>query len=388
MIGVIQRRLQPYLRQVRAYYPVVSITGPRQAGKTTLARLEFADYRYVNFEDIRLQESFRDDPRGFLEVYDGEVIFDEAQRVPQLFNYLLTVVDEDRRPGRFVLSGSQNFLMNKQITQSLAGRVGHARLLPLDLGEVKQVMELTDPELVMFRSMYPQAIRSDMPSEIFYSDYIASYLDRDISPLIQDSNMLDFRRFLTSCAAGVGQLLNYSTLARDIQVSVNTIKQWVHYLQQTYIAFTVEPYFSNVRKGLTKQPKLYFYDTGLAAYLLRLSKPEELRLSMYYGALFENLVIADRRKTRYHQGNLQPFYFYRDDKKLEVDYLDGSAEVRILAEIKASKTPGAKHTANLGRAAQLVSGDPQLMLIHGGHDSYEQAGITYRSWTHTEPLDA
>lgn len=378
---VIDRRISSHVLQLAKYYPAVSITGPRQAGKTTLARLLFPDYRYVNFEDISQRDAFNGDPRAFLEVYADNVILDEVQRVPELFNYLLVAIDEDRRPGRFVLTGSQNFLMVDAITQSLTGRVGIARLLPLDFAEMRAAgADFSDVITILFNGFFPGPYQLGIPPSIYYADYLASYLERDITHLIKNSNMLDFRRFLTQCASLAGNVLNYSAIANGLRVSVNTVKQWVHYLEQTYVAFTVTPYFTNTTKRITKQPKLFFYDTGLLCFLQNLSDPADVRGSQYYGNLFENMVVANIRKHRYHLGNLRPFAFYRDAKKLEIDYVDAMVNVREIAEIKASSTPRAGQVTSLSKVAGIIGGSPAQKLIYGGREALRLHGVDYVPW--------
>lgn len=381
MNAVIERRIGSYVKELATYYPAISLTGPRQAGKTTLAKLLFPDYRYVNFEDISQREAFTQDPRGFLDEYWDKVIFDEVQRVPEMFNYLLVVIDEDRRPGRYVLTGSQNFLMVEEINQSLTGRIGIARLLPLDFAELRSTGAVfDDPAKMMFKGFFPGPYQSGMPPSIYYADYLASYLERDITHLIKGSNMLDFRRFLTQCAALAGNTLNYSAIANGLRVGVNTVKQWVHYLEQTYVAFTVTPYFTNTTKRITKQPKLFFYDTGFLCFLQNHRDAESLKGSMQYGNLFENLVIANIRKSRYHAGELRPFAFYRDAKKLEVDYVDATVNVREIAEIKANKRPRTGTIHNLRKVAEIIGGDPAKKVVYGGDVRLTQEGVEYVPW--------
>ena len=377
----IPRSLRHHIHELARYYPAISLTGPRQAGKTTLARTMFPDYRYVNFEDIRQRERFESDPQGFLTTYDERVIFDEAQRVPELFNYLLVEIDERRTPGRFVLTGSQNFLAMKNITQSLAGRVGIARLLPLDFSEVDTpALAEAGPAAAMLRGFYPGPYQSGIPPRIYYSDYLASYLERDVTHLIKQSNMLDYRRFLTLVVSMIGQPLNYSTLAGTLRVTVNTIKQWVHYLDQTYIAFLVSPYFANTGKRVAKRPKLFFYDTGLACFLSGLETEAALEASPQYGNLFENMVIADVRKQRYHAGDLSHFSFYRDERQREVDFVDQTINAKWAMEIKSSDNPRPGHVSAARKIKALLDADLRLSLTYGGRDHRVIDGVPANPW--------
>ena len=377
----IPRRVVSHLNELRRYFPVISLTGPRQAGKTTLLVNEFSDYRYVSFEDPQSREAFEADPRGFLATYDGEVIFDEAQRVPELFSYLQRVVDQDRRPGRFVLSGSQNFLLLEGITQSLAGRVGMVRLLPLDFLELRDSELFTeDVAQTLYRGFYPELFQMNMPASFFYPNYVASYLERDISRLVQTSNMSDFRRFLAYCAAMVGQQVNYSAIANALRISGPTVKTWMHYLEQSFIIFRIGPYFNNFGKRLIKTEKLYFYDTGLACYLLRLSSAEALRTSTHYGALFENLIVANYSKTRLHRGEQHPFYFYRDSNGVEVDLLDERDGTTYLTEIKSGITQRNQWAKNLHAVAQLVEGKVQKQVVYGGPEQLRIKDVLFQPW--------
>jgi predicted AAA+ superfamily ATPase len=382
MQAFIPRKLATHIAELRAYFPVLSITGPRQAGKTTLLKELFGDYRYLSLEDIPLREAFADDPLAFLTTYGRRVIFDEAQRVPDLFSYLQTRVDEDRTPGRFVLSGSQNFLLSERISQSLAGRVGVVRLLPFDFGELRAVGLLPNsPPEAILRGFYPQLYQTDLPPGFFYPSYVSTYLDRDVTPLVRRGNRGDFRRLMALCAASVGQTINFSSLAKRLQLSVPTIKTWLHYLEESYLIFTVGPYYENFGKRLVKTPKIYFYDTGLAAYLLRLETPEQVRRSELYGALFENLIVANLRKSRYHDGNQHPLYYYRDNHGLEVDLLEPLPGGGLrLTEIKATTTYRSRLRSGLDKVAALVPGAVERRIIYGGEQPMAVDGVEVHPW--------
>ena len=330
--------------------------------------------------DIPDREAFEDDPLGFLATHDRYVIFDEAQRVPDLFSYLQTRVDEDRLPGRYVLSGSQNFLLSERISQSLAGRVGVVRLFPLDLSELRTANLLpTTPAAAILRGGYPETYQTELPPRFFYPSYVSTYLERDVTPLVRSANMGDFRRLMTLCAASVGQLLNYSSLAKRLQLSVPTVKAWLHYLEQSYIVFTLGPYYENFGKRLVKSPKLYFVDTGLAAYLLRLQTEEQVRASDLYGPLFENLVVANLLKERQHAGDLHPLYFYRDNHGLEIDVMERSGEGVVLTEIKATTTYRNRLRSNLDKVAALVNGPVERRVVYAG-ESKVVDGVKFVGW--------
>lgn len=383
MKAFIPRQVSQHIRELAEYFPVLSLTGPRQAGKTTLLRQLFAGYRYVSFEDVSFRDQFTSDPVGFLDLYDRNVIFDEAQRVPDLFSYLQTRVDEDRSPARFILSGSQNFLLLQNITQSLAGRVGIVRLFPFDFTELKAVDLLAEtPAEAIYQGFYPEGYQTDLPPHFFYPNYVSSYLSRDVSHLVKESNMRDFRRLMQLCAALVGQTIEYSYFAKRLQISVPTVKKWLHHLEASYVVFTIGPYYDNFGKRLVKSPKLYFTDTGLACYLLQLTSQEAVKANPLYGALFENLVIANKYKTRYHNGNQHPFYFYRDNHQLEVDVLEKTGATLHLTEVKATATYHDRLTGNLRKVAKAAGPEvaTELQVIYGGKENIEADGVRFVPW--------
>lgn len=378
---IIPRSLATHLQDLSQYFPILSLTGPRQAGKTTLLQHLFSDYRYVSFEDPEYRERFTDDPRGFLAQYDQKVIFDEAQRVPDLFSYLQGIVDQDRAPGRFVLSGSQNFLLIKGITQSLAGRVGLARLFPLDLSELRAADLLPPtPWQALHNGFYPVHYQIEMPPRFFYPNYLATYLERDVAEVIQAANQTTFRRFLQFCATLVGQTLNYAMLAQSIGLSVPTVKNWLSLLERSYVIFLLPPYFRNIGKRLVKSPKLYFYDTGLASYLLELASPNAVQTSRHNGALFENLIVADRMKQRQHSGQDTPLFFFRDSNGLEVDLVEVHVDQVHLTEIKSSATYHSRMLQALHKVRELFTEGTTLELVYGGEEEFEVGEVLVKNW--------
>ena len=377
----VHRTITSYLDKLGQYYPIISLTGPRQAGKTTLLRELYKDYRYVSFEAPETRADFTQDPRGFLRAYDDRVIFDEAQHVPELFSYLQLLVDEDRRPGRFILSGSQNFLLLKSITQSLAGRVGIARLLPFDHAEKRAVGVLpTDYLTEILNGGYPAKIVQDEPADIFYSNYIASYVQRDVSGLISPANMTTFQRFLSVCAGYAGQLLNYSKMALAVGVSVPTIQSWLSILEQSYLVFRLPPFYRNIKKRLVKSPKLYFYDTGLACYLLRIREENALRTYYQFGGLFENMLIADAYKSAHHAGHDPWYAFYRDKSAQEVDLVYDAPGKLTFWEIKATETYHPNLTKSLKQVADHFAEAVDLRLLYGGEKEAEADGVKVAPW--------
>lgn len=377
----VPRTIKDHLEELGQYYPIISLTGPRQAGKTTLLRSMFPNYRYVSLEDPDQQLRAVDDPRSFLKHYSEQVIFDEAQRVPTLFSYLQTAVDEDRQVGRYILSGSQNFLLRQNISQSLAGRVGIARLFPLDLSEIHSAELLpASYEEAIFNGFYPAQFDTGVPPRLFYPSYVASYIERDVTGLISANNLNTFRRFLQICAAYAGQLLNYSAIASAVGVSVPTIQSWFSVLEQSYLVFRLPPYFKNFGKRIIKSPKLYFYDTGLLCYLLTMRTHQDVINYYQLGALFENMVIADQMKAAHHRGEEPRLYFYRDSNQLEVDLLEEHASGIRLTEIKANRTFNPNMLTNLKRVAAFIPQPTNKQLIYGGDETFEVDDTVVKRW--------
>lgn len=377
----VPRSIKDHLIELGQYFPIISLTGPRQAGKTTLLRSMFPDYRYVSLEDPDQQQRAENDPRSFLKQYDDQVIFDEAQRVPTLFSYLQTTVDEDRQPGRYILSGSQNFLLRQNISQSLAGRVGIARLFPLDLKEIHSAGLLPGSyEKAIFNGFYPAQFDTGVPARLFYPSYVASYIERDVTGLISANNLNTFRRFLQICATYAGQLLNYSSIASAVGVSVPTIQSWFSVLEQSYLVFRLPPYFRNFGKRIIKSPKLYFYDTGLLCYLLNMRTHQDVINYYQLGALFENMVIADQMKAAHHQGEEPRLYFYRDSNQLEIDLLEEHVSGIQLTEIKANRTYHSNMLTNLNRVSAIIPQPTEKRLIYGGDEPFETEDTVVQTW--------
>lgn len=320
-------------------YPILVLTGPRQSGKTTFLKTQFSEYEYVNLENLDLRKFATDDPNGFLAQYDKNVIFDEVQRVPHLFSYLQTKVDEDKIMGQFILSGSQNFHLMQNITQSLAGRVALFKLMPFDVSEMQAANWLSDDYAVnLQKGFYPAIYDRDIPSKVFYSNYIQTYVERDLSELIHVKDLKQFRNFISLCAARAGQLLNLNSLANECGISQPTAKSWISVLESSYIVYQLQPYFSNFNKRVTKSSKLYFYDTGLLCFLLKINDAASVKLSAHKGNLFENYVINECLKRNYHNNLLLNFWFWRDAEGHEVDLIWQNSELLNLVEIKATET--------------------------------------------------
>jgi predicted AAA+ superfamily ATPase len=382
---IIPRRITQHLDRLGKYYPIISLTGPRQAGKTTLLKKLYPSYQYLSFENPDTRLAFQTDPKAFLSKYDNKVIFDEAQHVPELFSYLQGIVDEDRTPGRFILSGSQNFLLLKSITQSLAGRVGIARLLPLDFAEKKSA-NILDPAYLteLLNGGYPARMVLGEPTDLFYSNYLASYVQRDVSGLVSPANLSIFQRFLQICAGYAGQLVNYSQISIAIGVSVPTVKSWLSILEQSYLVFLLPPFYRNIPKRLVKTPKLYFYDTGLACYLLRIAEVDALDTYYQKGNLFENMIVADAVKSAHHLGKDPWFSFYRDKNGTEVDIVYDTPAKTILWEVKATETYRPQLAKNLHSVARNWEQPVEKRLIYNSDQEGELAGVNLYHWMRHE----
>lgn len=322
-------------------FPVVALLGPRQSGKSTLAQHFFKKHIFLSLEDPELREFAKNDPKGFLKEYENKngLILDEFQYVPDLLSYIQVEVDTKKRPGYFVLTGSQNFLMNQAISQSLAGRVGILTLLPLSIQEMKSAKLLTDLEDAIYNGGYPRLYAEDFLPQEAYPSYISTYIQKDVRQLINIGDMGIFEKFMSLCAGRVGQELNITDLATQAGVDRRVINQWLSILEASYIIFLLKPYFNNFGKRIIKTPKLYFYDTGIACSLLRLRSAKNLMLSPFKGPLFENFIIADFYK-QYHNMALQPpLYFWRDmNGRFEVDCLVDHGDFLVPIELKSGQT--------------------------------------------------
>ena len=373
-MSLINRTIEEYLHAVAGKYPVVTITGPRQSGKTTLCRKAFATKPYANLEAPDVRQFALDDPRGFLSQYPDGAIFDEIQRAPDLVSYLQPHVDEDPREGRFVLTGSQQFEVTTTITQSLAGRTALIKLLPFSIAEIQSTFSLPDNDRLLHRGFYPRIWDKDLDPTQALGDYFQTYIERDLRQLatIKDLNL--FQHFIQLCAGRIGQLLNLNSLANDTGISHTTARSWLSLLEASFIVFLLPPYYRNISKRLIKSPKMYFYDVGLAAFLLGIENTKQLSRDPLRGHLFENLIVAEAMKYRFNQGRRSNLYFYRDSKGNEVDLLVVSGSDLFPIEIKAGMTitrdyfKGLKHFTKLFHD-HIPGGSG---LVYGGVDAQER----------------
>lgn len=374
-----RRNLETTLRRLAGYFPIVAITGPRQSGKTTLARTVFADLPYVSLEDPAERAFAETDARGFLARFAAGAVFDEAQRWPDLFSHLQGLVDANRVPGRFVLTGSQQFGLLAGVTQSLAGRVGMTQLLPLAVDEFPVLPN--SPDLLIGAGGYPAIHAHGIPAADWFPSYVATYVERDVRQLLGVQDLSAFQRFLRLCAGRTGQMLNLSALAGEAGIAHSTARAWLSILEASYIVLLLPPYHRNFGKRLVKTPKLYFVDTGLACWLLGIRSAAQLALHPLRGALFETLIVGEFFKARFHAGRPGELYFWRDNGGNEADLLfeeDGRLQT---VEIKSGATVTSDYIRAGLKSARFAGGEADVpWLIHGGNDSYIRSGVEVIGW--------
>ncbi len=379
---MIKRRIESVIRSYITKFPILTLTGPRQSGKTTLLKELFSDYRYVSLENPDTRNYALEDPVAFLKEYENQIIFDEVQQAPKLFSYLQTLVDSRNQMGQFILSGSQNFQLLERITQSLAGRTAIFKLLPMDSWELDQADLLSQSwKELLIKGFYPAIYDRGLDSAAFYSNYIQTYIDRDVVRLTKVHDIRRFRTFLGLCATRNGQLLNLSNLANESGISQPTAKSWLTILESSYIVFVLQPYFENFGKRIVKTPKLYFYDVGLVSHLLGLRSAADLNDGNILGTLFENLVIADLMKTNHHAYQLRDYYFWRDTNGHEVDLLFKKGTEFNIYEVKSTQTILPRLFKDLDYFENITKGKINTKtLIYGGSENQTRSDYTVSPW--------
>jgi predicted AAA+ superfamily ATPase len=366
-----------------AQYPVIAITGPRQSGKTTLLKNMFPDYRYISLENPESREFAQKDPKGFLTQYSEKVIFDEAQNVPTLFSYIQGIVDEKQQMGQFVLSGSQNFQLMERITQSLAGRVAIFKLFPFENSEMSSAHWLSnDLSEAMTMGFYPAIFERKTNQDNYYANYLDTYINRDVSQLVNIQDARTFKNFVKLCATRAANILNISDLARDAGVSHTTARNWLSILETSYVIYLLPPFHRNYGKRLVKSPKLYFYDTGLLSHLLGIRKKKLSKTDGFWGALFENMAVSELIKQNAHQGLHRDYYYWRDSKGHELDLLYNENQELYLYEIKASSTIQTKFFAGLDHFSKIAKDEKVAAknLIYGGDESQKRTDYNVLKW--------
>lgn len=381
---MIKRAISEKILQLAGKYPVVSVTGPRQSGKTTLVRDIFPEYRYVSLERPTDRALAEEDPEAFLQGYEKGIIIDEAQYVPRLFSYIQVLADERKRNGEFVLTGSQHFLFMEKIAQSLAGRVAVFNLLPFSYEEIKNTpWSNQDYEYYIFNGFFPRLYDQDIAPTDYYPNYIQTYTERDVRQLVNISDLSAFQRFLQICAGRIGQLVNLSQIGTDLGIDHKTVSRWLSILQTGFQAFLLQPYFENFNKRILKTPKLYFYDTGLACSLLGIQNREQLDTHFAKGALFENFIIVELMKQFFNKGIRPQFYFWRDSSGHEVDLLVDFGGMQFPIEIKSGRTLNSSFFDGLYYFNKVAGLDPRNgYLIYGGKESQNRSRANVRPWNH------
>lgn len=356
-----KREIEPVVVKYLDVFPVVGITGPRQSGKSTLLQHLLNSYRYVSFDDYKMRDFIREDPDGFIKTYNNKVIFDEAQKVPEIFELVKIAVDKDRSNyGKFVLTGSSQFTLLKQISESLAGRIGLLSLLPYQYLEVPEVLRKQS----IYKGTYPELTnRHYQYSGEWYSSYINTYVNKDVREISNIGNLRDFERFIRLLAANSSQTLNMSTYAHDLGVSVPTIKNWISVLEASYIIFLIPPYYENFGKRMTKSPKLYFWDVGMVAYLTGYETEKQFLGGPMRGAIFENYVVSEIKKKLCHAGKKEELYYFRSSAGLEVDLIVDHKITKDFIEIKATSSFKPRM---LDAVNQLKGKDDRGFLLYNG----------------------
>ena len=379
---MIKRQTEELARTLARGFPILAFTGPRQSGKTTLARTLFADREYVTLEDLVEQEFALSDPRGFLARFRDGAVIDEAQRCPALFSYLQGVVDDRRRMGDFILTGSQQFGLRSGISQSLAGRVGLVQLLPFSQAELRAAGRVPQSlDELLWQGGYPPLYDRDIPPHLWFPNYVATYVERDVRQLLTVRDLDLFQRFIKLCAARTGQLLNLSSLAVDCGISHTTAREWLSVLEASYLVVRLPPYFRNFGKRLVKTPKLYFLDVGLAAWLLGIRDAQTLSTHAMRGALFETWVVCELIKERFNAGQPMDLYFWRDNVGHEVDVVFESEGKLQPIEIKSGATFVADWLDAVQKWVSFAKEDalpPQI--IYGGDAGYVRQGVQVVGW--------
>lgn len=384
---MIYRTAEKEVKQLAIHFKAVAIVGPRQSGKTTLARYVFPDKPYISLENPDMRSFAETDPRGFLSQFPQGAILDEAQRTPELFSYLQQILDESSETGQFIITGSNNFLLQESITQSLAGRIAYLFLLPFSTRELKAANLLPDEiNDVLFSGGYPPIYDHSVPPEKWHPNYIRTYLERDVRQLKNISDLNAFERFIRLCAGRTGQLLNMNSLGTDAGIDHKTVASWLSVLEASFIIHLLRPYYRNFNKRVVKAPKLYFYDTGLVCALLGLQKSEELTLHYLKGNLFENFVVSELIKSRYNTGKQHNLYFWRDNTGNEIDVLIEEGEDLFPVEIKSGKTVTADYFRGLEFWRKLT-GIPEGTIVYGGDIPQKRSsGINIRPWRSMQDL--
>jgi len=382
----IKREIETEIKTLAKEFPIVAIMGPRQSGKTTLAKHLFSKHKYISLEDPDIRNQAIADPRGTLADFGTNIILDEIQRVPELFSYLQTASDKHNISGSYILTGSQNYLLSEKIAQSLAGRVGIATLLPLSLKEIKNKFDTSNLNEVIIKGFYPRIFDKAIRPGSFYGSYIDTYLERDIRLIKNISKFDSFHKFLRVMAARNGQVLNTLTISNECDVAHNTIKDWINLLERSYIVFKLRPYHKNFNKRIIKKPKIYFYDTGLLSYLLNIKNADHLIGHPFRGELFEALVISELIKDNLNNAKGREFYFWRDKQQREIDLIIQDGPKIKTVEIKISQTIRDNFFKHLRYFDDLTGNKTEQYLVYAGPHEVSVKNIKVLKWMNLDRI--
>ena len=368
---MIKREITQVLLKLASQYPVVTITGPRQSGKTTLVKKVFKEKPYVNLENMEMRDFAQNDPVGFIKKYPDGAVIDEIQRVPELLSYIQVTVDESNTNNMFIITGSSQFELMESVTQSLAGRTAILKLLPFSFSEIIKYKKKYSTLDLLYTGFYPRIYDKNLNPTQALGDYFETYVERDIRNLSQIHNLSLFQKFVRMCAGRTGQMLNIFNLANDIGISHTTAREWISLLETSYIIFLLEPFWINIKKRLIKSPKLYFYDVGLASFLIGIENKSHIETHPLRGNLFENLVVMELLKYRYNKGMKNNLNFFRDSNHNEIDLIYNISENMIPIEIKAGATISKDYFKGFKQFNKIIPKTPLVQAIIYDGDRYD-----------------
>jgi len=363
---MIKRDIQSLLKEMMHSFPIVTITGPRQSGKTTLVKQTYPEMDYVSLEELDTREHAAKDPRDFLSKFQNSVIIDEIQKVPSLLSYIQTIVDSEQRNGRFILTGSNQFEYLSSISQSLAGRTGILKLLPFSYSEIYGRTFIPQNE-VLYKGFYPRIFDQNIRPELFLSGYLETYVEKDVRSITKVQDLMQFHRFLQLCAGRTGQIVNFSSIGNELGIDNKTVKEWTSVAMASYIIFLLPPYYKNYNKRIRKSPKLYFLDVGLAAHLIGIQNKDQLQAHPLKGELFETFVVIEFLKNRYNQGKRSNLYYFRDNIGNEIDLIYETGLAPIPIEVKSAQTVNSDFFKGLNYFKKLEKNIEKSILIMGNN---------------------
>lgn len=381
------RKISKQVQKLKKGFPVVSITGPRQSGKTTFLQHQFPDFKYFNLENPQTSAFIESDPQQFFNQNQDKLIIDEVQRLPDLLSYIQVLVDSTHKMGGIIISGSQNLLISERISQSLAGRAAYQTIMPFSIEELKEhsLLKRDRLEQIVF-GFYPALYTRDVDSSLYYNQYIATYVERDARLIRNISNLTQFRNFISLLAGRVGQILNVASLANDTGIAPNTAEDWLSILEASYLVYRLQPYYKNVGKRLIKSPKIYFYDTGLLCTLLNISSKQELAQHYMVGGIFENYVISEFVKHLSNTNKPASLFFYRDNHGNEIDLIVDTGTTLLPVEIKSAVTFSNNFFKGLNYWRSHINADAQGYVVYGGTENQTIKGDILVSWDTLETV--